>query len=243
MCVHAHEMGVYARWVCGGEPRAAPLQTMGNGIEMVGRAAPLRLRVGFASGLRARLAVAGVVAAGVGVPLIVTLSTGAFGLPHVDDWAYFRTDATLFHTGHVQLVGLGPMTLVGHLLWGLPFLAILGTSVAAVHWAGTVASAIGLWAAYVLFRRFVPKPFALFGTAVLAAWPVFAGLSTTFMTDNTALAAQLVCLALGVTALDRTGPTRTRMLAGSLAAGFLGFAIREPSIAAPLAVLAGHAVA
>jgi hypothetical protein len=189
------------------------------------------------------VAPAAIVAVAIGVPLLVRLAAGSFGLPQIDDWGFYRVAATLMHGDGIHFIGWGPMLMVGHLFWALPFFALLGTSVAAAQWSGMVASAIALTAAYSLFSRFLDRRTALFGTAVLAAFPVFALLNTTYMTDVTALAAQLVCLALGVRALDTSGPRRTRLLAGSLAVGFLGFAIREPSVAAPLAVIAGHAVA
>jgi Dolichyl-phosphate-mannose-protein mannosyltransferase len=184
-----------------------------------------------------------VVATVIGIPLVLSVVLGAFSIPQSDDWAFYRVASGLVDSGEIQLINLGPMVLLGHLAWGAPFLAVLGTSITAAHVAGTVASAIAVLAAYGLFRRFLSPPTAVFATATFGAAPVLAMLSTSYMTDGTMLAAQLVCVLLGIAALDSDGNRRLLLLTASMAVGFLAFSIREPGIAAPLAVLAGHAVA
>jgi hypothetical protein len=132
------------------------------------------------------------------------------------------------------------MTLVGHELWGLPFVAVLGRSFTALHWAGATAAVVGIVAAFWLYRNFLPPPLAIIGTAAVAVLPTFVLLTTTYMTDLTGYAAELVCLAVGIAAL-RTSCRRPGMvLAISTLVGFWAFTCRESSIAAPFAVLAAH---
>ena len=201
---------------------------------------PRRLRV---SALGEGTALSLVLCAAVGIPLAIALGTGAISAPQGDDWAYFRSESVLMHGGGFHLTGWGEATLIGHLLWGAPFAALFGTSIASANVAGAAAAVLGLYAAYRLFSWFLPARLALFGVAALAAVPVLAIVTVSFMTDVTALAFQLVCLALGLAAMEGHRPRRRALLAASLATGLIAFAVREVALAAPVAVLFGHWIA
>jgi hypothetical protein len=183
-----------------------------------------------------------VIACIIGVPVIDAIASGAFAIPHGDDWAFFRIAGDFERSGHLTLLNWNQMTLIGHILWGVPFVGVLGTTFTAVHVASVTAATICLVAAYWLFRRFLPAGLALFGIAVFGLDPMIARLMTSYMTDLTGLAAQLTCLALGLAALDGSRRNRTALFAGALVIGFLGFTIREVSVTAPLAVLCAHAL-
>ena len=93
------------------------------------------------------------------------------GIPHNDDWAYSRIALDLAEHGELNLVGWNQMNLVGHLVWALPFVALLGASLETLHIAQAVAAALGLVAVYLLVRRFASVGFALITTAAVAAFP------------------------------------------------------------------------
>ncbi|HVL98450.1 MAG TPA: glycosyltransferase family 39 protein [Egibacteraceae bacterium] len=188
------------------------------------------------------LAVAGVVLAAVGVPLALTLATGADAVPRNDAWAFARAALTLARTGELELTGWGPMTLVGHLLYAQPWLALLGPSLRTLTFAQAAAGAAGLVGVHLLARRLLAPPSALVVTALVAVLPGYALYATGFMTDTTAFAAQVACLLWGVTALERPPRTRGVWLVAALTVGVYGFSIREFALAAPLAVLLAHGV-
>jgi hypothetical protein len=184
----------------------------------------------------------GILAVGVGLPLLSAFATGAIAIPHNDDWAFSRVALTLSETGELRLVGWGQMSLVGHVLWAQPFLAVFGESQQVLHLSQALAAGTGLVLAYFVVRMFLPSGLGLFATALLALFPGYALLSTTFMTDTTAFAAQMGCLLAGLVALEKRSDAR-RLLALSLLLGLFAYTIREIAIAAPLAVLGGRLVA
>jgi hypothetical protein len=70
----------------------------------------------------------------VGGAVAVAYASGAMGTPYGDDWDYSRVVFHLYDTGNVQLTGWESMNLMGHLLWGLPFVAVFGKSPAVLDW-------------------------------------------------------------------------------------------------------------
>jgi hypothetical protein len=176
------------------------------------------------------------------VPIALAYATGAMEIPRIDDWAFARVAADLYSTGHFRLVGWGEMTMIGHELWGLPFIALFGRSITVLHWAGAVAAALGLIGTFLLYRQFVTARMAVLGTAAIAVVPAFAVLSTTYMTDLTSYAGEVICLTLGVAALRSEGRRSALLLAAAVVVGFWAFTCRELSLAAPLAVLIGYLV-
>jgi dolichyl-phosphate-mannose-protein mannosyltransferase len=187
------------------------------------------------------LGVAGIVVLVLGGSLAVAYSSGAIDIPYGDDWSFSRSALALHSTGEINLVNWGEATLIGHLVWALPFLA-LGSSLEALHWASAVAGAIGLVASFFIMRRFLSPALALLGTLLVGALPYYSILATTYMTDITGFAAQMVCLALGLAALDREGRTRWMLLGAAVAVGLFAFSIREIGLVAPLAVMGAHLV-
>src|SRR3954467_4341963 len=107
----------------------------------------------------ARLAV--LIAIGIGAPVALAYSTGAMRIPRIDDWAFARVATDLYSTGHFRLVGWGEMTMIGHELWGIPFIALFGRSITVLHWAGAVAAATGIAGTFALYRRFVSTSMAV----------------------------------------------------------------------------------
>jgi hypothetical protein len=188
---------------------------------------------------RARLALSSILLVGVGIPALSAYATGAIDIPHNDDWAYSRIALGLADDGHIHLVGWNQPSLIGHLIWAQPFLALFGHSLAVLHVAQSLAAAAGLVFAYLVAREFVSCELSLLATALLAAFPGYALLAPTYMTDTTAFTAQMGCLLFGLRALRR-GRGGDGLLVASLLLGVYGFTIREIALAAPLGVLAGR---
>lgn len=174
------------------------------------------------------------------MPVAEAVATGAFSIPRNDDWAFARVAFDLHRTGDVHLVGWGEMTMVGQLVWALPFLAVLGNTMVAVHVAAVVLAAVGLGCTYLVLRHWLRPAAAVLGTASVAAFPPFALTVPTFMTDVPSYALQAACLALGLPALRGERPRRG-LLAASVLVGFAGFTMRDTALVAPVAVLAGAA--
>jgi len=185
--------------------------------------------------------VVALVVGAVGLPLISAFASGAIDVPQADDWAYSRMALRLAETGELRLVGWGPSSVVGHVLWAQPFLAWMGPSIRTLHLAQTVAAAVGVVAGYAVARSFLPVRRALLAAALVAAAPGYGVLATSFMTDTTAYAATVLSLLLGLWSLRRRGAASWGLLALSLLVGIAAGTMREVGLVAPAGVLVGHA--
>jgi hypothetical protein len=181
------------------------------------------------------------VAVGVGVPAVLGWVSGALTIPHNDDFNYRRVALGLYQTGQVQLTGWTVMSLIGQLVIVQPALWVSGGAPLAFAAVTSVFSLVAIVAAYLLVRPILSAPLAMFTALGLLFFPGFLLNTTSFMTDVPALAGEMACLALGAMALVRRGRTRWVWLAASLAAGCVGFSIREFALAAPVAVLVAAA--
>lgn len=179
---------------------------------------------------------AGIVVLTLVVPAALAAAGRTFGLPHNDDFTFMTTAVDYHRTGGFHLGGDEQMVLVGHVLWGQPFLRLFGGGVVALHLAGLAAAAIGLGACFLVLRQRSSARAALLGTACVALLPGYALLAGSFVTDVTAFAAQMVSLALGLAALDRRGGGRALLLGASLSAGVAAFSSRQTAVPALLAV-------
>ncbi|MGO9661517.1 MAG: hypothetical protein ACLP7F_24575, partial [Acidimicrobiales bacterium] len=187
-------------------------------------------------------AVVALVVIGVVVPAVLAGAFHVFSVPRNDDWAYRRDLWDFVRTGHLSFVGWGVMSLVGQVLWGAAFAAVLGTGAWVPGAAVAVLATAGLAAAYVLARSVLPRPGAAACVLVVLALPGFALSTSSFMTDVPAFSAEAVCLALAAAALRREGAARWGWLAASLGVGCFGFSVREFDIAAPLAAIGALAL-
>lgn len=162
---------------------------------------------------------------------------GGYGLPQNDDWAFSRVTLTLHREGAFSLIGAGRMTLIGHALWGQPFLALLGENVATLHTAGLVAAVLCVLAAAGLGWRLTWSPAgAALAALSVVALPGFLQLSAGWMTDVTAYAGQVSALALAAAALASRGNRRTFLLALAAAVAVGAFSSRQTAIPALLAI-------
>jgi hypothetical protein len=174
-------------------------------------------------------------AVGVAVPLIVAAATGGLSIPHNDGWAYSRIAASFARTGHIRLVGWNRSALVGQFLPSGP----LGTSVTVQQSFVLLLALVGLVSVYDLLLPSLGPRNAGIATLMLALWPGFGLLDTSFMTDVPAMAAVFLCLALGRRALARDSLT---LFCLAVLAGFWGTTIRAQTLAAPAALLLYAAV-
>ena len=169
-------------------------------------------------------------AAGVALPLIVAVVTGGLSIPHNDGWAYSRIAAHFARTGDVDLVGWNRSALIGQ----FALLGPLAASVAVQQTFVVVLALVGLVCVYDLLIRSLGPRNAGIATLMLALWPGFGLLDTSFITDVPALAAMFLCLAVGRRALARDS---LALFGLAMTAGFWGTTIRAQALAAPAALL------
>lgn len=167
---------------------------------------------------------------GVLVPLALAIATGGLSIPHNDAWSYSRIAQTFGNTGRIELLGWNRSALFGQFM----VLGPLARWLVAQHIFVALLGVVALAAVYDLVVPSVGRVRAAFAVLIVAIWPGFGLLATSFMLDVPAMAAMMVCLALGRRALRNQS---TMLLAVSIAFGFWGFTIREQALAAPAAVL------
>jgi Dolichyl-phosphate-mannose-protein mannosyltransferase len=170
---------------------------------------------------------------GVGIPLWLAAAAGAIGIPTIDDWVYMRGASSLFNTGSVDMPGHTAAS-VGQLLMVQPLLRMSGGDPWAFTAFGLVMTLIGILATYLLARRFVGTGSAAMVVLLVEAFPGFARVSASFMTDVPGYALGVLCLLLGTLWLE--GGKRWT-LGACLGVGLLAVSVREFAIAAPVAVL------
>ena len=173
---------------------------------------------------------AAAVVIGVVFPAVVAAVTGSLAIPHNDAWSYSRIAQEFGRSGDIVLLGWNRSSLFGQFMLLGPLAQWLTVQQLFV----SLLAVVGLWAVYDLLAPTIGRRRAAFGTLVLACWPAFGLLATTFMADVPALASMALCLALGRRALAGGSAW---YLAGALAVGGWGVTIREQAIAAPVAVL------
>ena len=133
-------------------------------------------------------------------------------------------------TGHISLLGWDRTAVVGQFL----VLGPLASSLVVQQLFVALLATICLAFVYVLLRPAVGPRRAAFGALLVALWPGFGLLATSFMTDVPALTLTLGSLVLGRRALARD----SRLWFGlSLAMGLWAATIREQALAAPAALL------
>ncbi len=170
----------------------------------------------------------------VGVVALVVWPFGEYAI--LDDWAFVKSLEHLHNEGRVVILDWNPMSLVGHLAYGLVFTKALGFS----FWV-TKASVVALHAAQcVIMARMlracdVPSGMILAGLATFIMQPLVVLHAYTYMTDISTTAwttAAVFCFSKGL-----PGATRRQLAwlaSGSLAAGLAGL-VRQPGALAILA--------
>jgi len=171
------------------------------------------------------------------LPTVVGAISGSLDIPRNDDWTYRRIALQLFQTGRLEL-GSDAKIMVGQIVVAQPFLWLSRGATWGLTVVGVLSAVIAIVAGYLLVRRLVTPGRAALAMLILPLFPGFLPYAASFMTDLPAIAAEFVCLGLGIAALGG-GRIRGRWLLASLAIGVFGFSVREFAIAAPASVLAG----
>jgi hypothetical protein len=166
---------------------------------------------------------------GIGLPLVVSSLTNSLTIPHNDDWAYSRVAETFGFTGHITLVGWNRAFLVGQ----FAVLGPLARWILAQHLFVAATGVVAIVATFAVLHQRVGRRRALLGSAVVALWPGFGLLATSFMGDVPCFAAMMVALALGDAAVRRTSP---RLFVCALGVAIWGVTVREQALAAFVAV-------
>ncbi len=184
-------------------------------------------------GGRARrwVALTAILAFGVGVPFVLSLTTHSISIPHNDSWSYSKAAEIFARTGQIQLQNWNRSALVGQLV----LLGPLGRWIWVQQTAVAVLGVVGLLLTFrILARRLAPGT-ALLGTALVAVLPGYGLISTSFMDAIPAFTAAVGCIAVADVAIERQSPA---LLAAALAIGFVGFTIREEVLAALIPAVA-----
>jgi hypothetical protein len=211
---------------------------VGSGAEVPVAAAVARPRRGAGNPLRARV---GALAAGWGLelgwlggigfamPIVIAWHYGSLSAPVSDDWAYDLSAYHLAFHGGIDLYGWGTINLIGQLFLAVPVLWVFGAHIWVLNVWTCVLGVIGLIAVDHLGRALgLPRRQALFVAVLVGAGPMWAVLSTSFMTDIPSFAVMTVALAVaaGDRRTDRIVTSRTVV---ALALAALAFTIREPA--------------
>src|SRR6266516_2009475 len=101
-----------------------------------------------------RVCLAGLLAIGVLLPLIMEAIAGSLEVPRNDDWVYRRIAVDLAQTGVLAIHNISSIV-VGHILILQPFIWVLGPGASAFTVAGIVFASAAVLSTYVLARQFL----------------------------------------------------------------------------------------
>ena len=167
---------------------------------------------------------------GVLLPITVSAITGNISIPHNDSWASSKIAETFANTGTIKLVNWNEMSMIGQAV----MLGPLGSSIVNQQVSIAILSLILLYCAYDIMAPSLSTGRAGFGALVIAIWPGFALIATSFMTDIPQITAGFACLALGRRALQRDSPVLFYL---ALLISFWGTTVREEAVIAPFSVV------
>jgi hypothetical protein len=164
---------------------------------------------------------------GIAAPLLIAIHYRSLGVPSADDWAYDLSVYRLAFHGHLYLYHWARINLLGQVVLAVPVVWIFGEHAWALNAFGCVMGAVGLMSIIYLGRKLgLNRWTALFAACVLGLGPMWATLSTSFMTDVPSLAAMSLALAVAASD-DRVDRLVTpRSLTALLIAAF-AFTIRD----------------
>ena len=153
--------------------------------------------------------------------------------PFIDDWCYAWSVEHLLAEGEFRILEFSSSPLLTQTLWGALFAAFGGFSFTTLRISTWVAAVSGLIAFYLLLRDLgVVRRAALIGVATLAAYPIFAVLSITYMTDVPFLALTLWAVwATNRAVMER----RTGLLAVGAVLMALAAGVRTVAVVLPIA--------
>lgn len=181
--------------------------------------------------------IVGLLLVGVLLPLAVAALAGSLEIPRNDDWSYRHIALDLARTGRFALDGISETMIIGQIVFVQPFLWVSGEQPWAFTAAGGVFAVGATLGAFALARQVLHSRDATMAALSLTIFPGYLAYATSFMSDVPAIAAEFICLTLGLLAL-RERPVRMGWLLLSAASGIVAFSVREFAVAAPASVLA-----
>jgi hypothetical protein len=185
--------------------------------------------------------IAGLLALGVGIPVLAGLIGGTLQIPRLDDWVYRRVALELNDSGVLDLHNVTTM-MIGQVFVAQPYLWLAGSGPWAFAAAGITFAALAVLSCYFLGRQFLPASDSALVTALLLVFPGYLAYAVSFMTDVPTLAFEFGCLGCGAIGL-RSRPTSLRWLAVAATIGCVGFSFREFAIAAPACLVLAALIA
>ncbi len=155
----------------------------------------------------------------------------------LDDWAFAKSLEHLHVEGRLVVLDWNPMTLIGHLLWGLLFTKLLGFSFFATKVATFCAGVVLV----LCVQWFVRSHGVRAATALLAGLsllfnPLFLPHIFMYMTDVTSLTWQWLSLVALSIALRQSGRHSAWWAAGGAVCWGLAFLTRQHGVAIPMAL-------
>ena len=185
------------------------------------------------------VAAVGVVVAAFGLFVGWAIASGAIHWAYSDDWAYLRIARRFLTSGRIDSVGWNDTSLLGQLLTSKILSPVTGSSIAGLRVVSILAGAGSLVLVALLARRSRAANLWPLLPLTLVALPGFGSTLATYMTEQLALFAQLLCLMLGLVAWRRWSATNRLpvgwLVAMALAGAWAG-SIRQAAVAAPVAV-------
>ncbi len=167
---------------------------------------------------------------GVVFPFVTAAISGNLSIPHNDSWAYSRIAKTYSETGQIELYGWNRASLVGQIL---PFGKLL-SSLVVQHLIVAVFSIMLIFSAYFLLTNYLDQKRSAILARVLAIWPGYALLTTSFMSDIPALATTFMSLAIAENAMNKRS---INLFILSLCVAIWSVTIREQGLAAFVAII------
>ncbi len=164
------------------------------------------------------------------LPTTISWLSGNLGIPHNDAWAYSRIAQEYALTGQIQLLGWNRASLVGQFI---PFQELF-QSLKTQHVVVSLFSIILILSVYQVLRNYVSDSQASVGALIIAVWPGYALLSTSFMSDVPTMSTTFLALALAHKSINKDNFV---LLGFSLVIGFWSFSMREQALAAPIAII------
>jgi hypothetical protein len=172
-----------------------------------------------------------------GIPVALAHKYGALGAVRNDDWSYLLTLFRWVDSGHLDFNNWVSMTLLAQLVIAAPIVMIWGHDITLVQLLTATLGLVGLVAVlqfgYVVTRRFRT---AVFVAVLVAAGPLWGALAVSFMTDVPAFAVSMAACGLFIRAI-RTPRISLPYLVASMAAGLIGFTIRQYAAVPLVAIL------
>lgn len=178
--------------------------------------------------------------------LLISIALTAFAVvwpvgeyPILDDWAFVKSLEHLHYEGKLVVMEWNPMSLTGHLVWGLIFTKLLGFSFLSTKIAVFCAGLLLTLLVYRFATRHgTPPRIAFLGATALLLNPLFLVHIFMYMTDVTGLVWQwlsITCLSL---ALAKSCRAQTVLLLFSSIFWSMAFLTRQHGVTVPLAAAA-----